>query len=471
MTRTFTSRDQERFAALSGDYNPIHMDTVAARRLLFGRPVVHGIHALLWGLDEGLAASGSPLRIGALKAAFAAPVFLDEPVELTVKHPAPRSLRLEVTRGGANALQATIDWREEVDDAEPLDSTSPGRTPCRAWTSADIEQASGELPLQMDSALAAELFPAAARRLNRQQLASLLALTRMVGMHAPGEHSLFLGLALSEAKSSANRLSYAVEAFDERLSLVAIRVRSSGFEGSVSAALRPAPAALPCFAEAARLVAPGEFSGERALIVGGSRGLGAAAVNTLAAGGAEVRFTYHQGIEDAQRLSRDLPADVRFFRFDAAADGADLARMLEGWQPTLLCYFATPFAAASQGRFSAGLYQRFSAIYVHGFLETFHALSQPGTPLRNVLYPSSIFVDELPAGMAEYAAAKAAAETLCRYLGKRHKRICFYTPRLPRLATDQTASLLPVETADPQETILRVLREIYAPPRAKEMAK
>ena len=50
--RDFVAADQEHFAAVCGDRNPIHMDPVAARRTLVGFPVVHGVHALLWSLDS-----------------------------------------------------------------------------------------------------------------------------------------------------------------------------------------------------------------------------------------------------------------------------------------------------------------------------------------------------------------------------------------------------------------------------------
>ena len=48
--RTFTADDQTRFAQVSGDYNPMHMDALQARRTQAGAPVVHGIHLLLWAL-------------------------------------------------------------------------------------------------------------------------------------------------------------------------------------------------------------------------------------------------------------------------------------------------------------------------------------------------------------------------------------------------------------------------------------
>ncbi len=42
-TRTFTQDDFNRFAALSGDDNPIHVDAEFAARTKFGRTVAHGM--------------------------------------------------------------------------------------------------------------------------------------------------------------------------------------------------------------------------------------------------------------------------------------------------------------------------------------------------------------------------------------------------------------------------------------------
>lgn len=43
LTRSFTQSDFDRFAALSGDDNPIHVDPEFAARSRFGRPVCHGM--------------------------------------------------------------------------------------------------------------------------------------------------------------------------------------------------------------------------------------------------------------------------------------------------------------------------------------------------------------------------------------------------------------------------------------------
>ena len=51
-SKTFGWDEQEEFARLSFDYNPMHMDPLAARRTQAGRPVIHGINAALWALDQ-----------------------------------------------------------------------------------------------------------------------------------------------------------------------------------------------------------------------------------------------------------------------------------------------------------------------------------------------------------------------------------------------------------------------------------
>ena len=84
--KQFTLENQLRFAKLSGDYNPIHIDKIAARRMIFGMPIVHGIHALLWALDTWLQNANETISISSIKVFFEKPIGLDEEISLSINN-------------------------------------------------------------------------------------------------------------------------------------------------------------------------------------------------------------------------------------------------------------------------------------------------------------------------------------------------------------------------------------------------
>lgn len=57
-TRTFDQDDFDRFALLSGDDNPIHVDVAFSARTRFGRTAAHGM--LLYGVICGLLSDAFP---------------------------------------------------------------------------------------------------------------------------------------------------------------------------------------------------------------------------------------------------------------------------------------------------------------------------------------------------------------------------------------------------------------------------
>ena len=464
--RVFSAEDQLAFARLSGDYNPIHLDPVVARRLLFGQPVVHGMHALLWAVDGLLAQTEAKVRLKAVKARFRSSIPLDVPVELQVNHKSPTDAALELRSEGAKVLTANVSLELTTGRETPIPREVPASGPCRDQSPAELPSASGRVLLCLEPEIAKRLFPNAFRLLPADQLATLLATTRVVGMEAPGLHSILAGLDLHDCGSTASEdlpeLRYATESFDERISRLELRLEAPGLAGMVTAFVRPEPRRQSAFAAIRLLVGPDEFRHEKALVIGGSRGLGEVAVKLLTAGGADVRFTYHRGAAEAERLTSEIAGEggsVASFPYDVLCNGSQLAAGVQGWSPTLLCYFATPFIATGvERRFRVPRFQNFCRYYLDGFLEAFEAVRQLGS-LSGVFNPSSSFVDELPLNMGEYAAAKSAAETLCRYLEKTHGGIRFHCPRLPRLATDQTASLIRTDLPDPAPTLLAALRE------------
>ena len=468
-TRSFSIADQTAFATLSGDFNPLHIDAVAARRLMFGRPVVHGIHLLLWALDTALERGG---RLTALKVTFKSPVGVDEAVTCGGAQRTGTGLRITLDLAGrpatvidaalADAAPAPAD---APTDALALPDRDPPRSECRVLAADALPEAAGTLELMLGCDRLRALFPRLAGLLPPDQIAFLLATTRLVGMECPGLHSLYSALSLKFAAPEAGaalRLGWRVRRYDSRTSYAEISAEGAGASGQITAFLRPAPCRQDSFAALKRHVAADAYAGRRALVVGGSRGLGEVCAKLLAAGGADVRLTYFRGARDAEAVAAEIAAgggraEARFL--NVLAPGEDLAAALgPDWRPSHLYYFATPpIFIAARKKFSAELFSAFSAYYVTGFTGLVKALEAAADGPLSVFYPSSTAVDDPPLDMGEYAAAKAAGEMAARFLAACNSKLTMLIRRLPRMPTDQTATLFAVDAADPVPLLLDIL--------------
>lgn len=468
LERRFTLEDQAEFAALSGDFNPMHVDPIAARRLLYGRPIVHGVHLLLWALDRASSARGKTLLIERLSAEFRKPVAVDVPATLRIEPEADKDT-CEVLAAGAVAARIEVTWTEV--DLEPAARWRPAaitRDVPRDVPAEGLADARGILTLAADHDLVECRFPSLAARVSLASLAELLATTRLIGMTCPGLHSIYKSMALERTSDTApnhGELRYAVERYDARFRLARIGVRGPTLGGVLEAFHRPAPMAQSSAAELAALVRPGEFARMSALVVGGSRGIGEVAAKLLAAGGARVALTFARGAEEASAVRDDIRSNgghAEAFALDAtdAAASTDAIREYLGTVTHLLYFASTPIFVAERTKFDPALFEAFCRVYVAGFSRLVDALLPLG--LSGALYPSSVAVEELPADMGEYAAAKAAGESLCAYLAKTRRGLGIRVPRLPRIATDQTRSLAPVKDRPAAEVLLPELRGLAA---------
>ncbi|MGE4290647.1 MAG: SDR family NAD(P)-dependent oxidoreductase [Desulfovibrio sp.] len=464
--RVFTQTEQLEFAALSGDTNPMHVDFVHARRLLLGKPVVHGVHLLLWALEQAFEQCPA-LEIRRIDVRFFKPVPVGETVRF---HWSRRNnvFELEARLGttvvlSAHGLLGRIAASTSVVVAEP--------PPERACEEHDAEglgrnpEGVDRLYLNLESSR--RLFPHLSAKLPAVQIAALLWSSRIIGMRCPGLHSIFTGMKLSRPEPSTpnSEPSYRLTGFDDRFSFATISMTSAGLEGVLSAFLRPKPAQQPSYATIQAMVTSGEFTQIRGLVIGGSRGLGEVTAKLLAAGGADVKTTYLTGKNDAKALCSEIiagggtcschPLDV----MDIQKDFRQI--LVNGWYPTDIFYYATPHIFEGRKKqFSTALFDTFIRIYLYAFASLLHAFD-PDKPLR-VLYPSTVAAEELPADMTEYACAKIAGETLCASYSAQFPLWKITVPRFPRLHTDQTASLYPVENKDPVPILLDVLRKMIS---------
>jgi NAD(P)-dependent dehydrogenase (short-subunit alcohol dehydrogenase family) len=307
----------------------------------------------------------------------------------------------------------------------------------------------------------------------------LLAISRMAGMECPGDRSVLHRCDLArddavEPASVAGALRFRVEHFDARFSSARMRVAGAGCSGTVDAFLAPLPVVQPSTAELLASAACGQFSGVRALVVGGSRGLGEATAKLLAAGGADVVITYHVGELDAASVCRDISAAggrAQAVAFDVLDDRNDAAPVLPaGWAPSHLFYFATPrIALAEAAGFSPARFRRYTAFYVEGFVRLIEGRLANGGGELTAFYPSTTALDEILPKALEYASAKAAGEAACRHLAARHPRLRVQVSRLPRTRTDTTATVVPVEDQEATAVMRDELRRLMtrSAPRAE----
>lgn len=466
--RKFTFDDQMAFAELSGDYNPLHIDPIEARRLFLGRQVVHGIHAFLWALNNLLEGYSIPLELRGVKVVFRNAIGLEETVSHSIKRQDKNRTEIELVTDDGVAARIYIDWSHKRPKRFEFLSTEyleQGKS--RVLSIEEAAAASGNVGLYIKLEAAAFLFPNLVRVLSPIQLAEILATTRLVGMECPGLHSMFseLNLTFGTETQGPPLLAYKVESCDRRFSLLSIKVEGPGMEGTVKAFIRPPPLNQASFVDLQEHVDAGEFVGVRALIIGGSRGLGEVTAKLLAAGGAEVKITYYQGAKDAQRVVDEIVSGggwAEHLHFNVLNSPEVLTTKLgTQWKPNFLCYFATPFIfVGAKGKFSSQLFQKFCDYYISGFLNTVLTVRNQGAELKKIFYPSSISIDELPLNMAEYSAAKMAGEVLCNFFEKSNPDLTILKPRLPRLATDQTSTIFSVNNQDPIPLILDNLRDL-----------
>ena len=462
--RTFTGANQEWFAALSGDSNPMHMDAQYARRTQAGAPVVHGVHSLLWLLDTVAAEHPGLPRIGSLKVRFDKMIYVGDTAKVVVGHADVASVRADVQVDGATAMRVMIGF--EAPRPVPQSEAGPLYAPDRPIerTFENLPHCAGLVAFATRTEEAARAFPAAAQLCGARAISALLASTRLVGMVCPGLHSIFGGLVLhaTEHDDGAEALSFRVTRCDERFRGVRMQIAAGGMAGTVESFARMPPVRQRSLGDLAGLVSPREFAGVSALIIGGSRGLGDVTAKLLAAGGAMVTVSYASGRDEAQALVAELQAsgaDAQAIAYDVRLPAEAQLAPLRG-APDQLYYMATPHIFRRKSAlFESAKFAEFSAFYITGFWNAFSALCARRAHVT-AFYPSSVAISECPTDMTEYAMAKAAGELMCAAINNHLAPSRVVVRRLPRILTDQTATIHAVETVAPEAAMLPVIRQM-----------
>lgn len=490
-----SDNDVALFAEASGDRNPLHCSGDYARCTPFGRTVAHGVLAALATLEEQ-----EPPGTGGVSAVE---VDFGNPVYPGVRY---RSAALEGARTGTG--YRLLDGERPCLTVRLSPGSPPGLHPSAvpgepSRSRRTIEElppgttVSGAYGPEGAGAVF-ERFPAATRTLGRFPVICLMWASRLAGMRLPGEHCLLGQVALRFSPLTVTgpvRLSYTARVVhtDPRFGLVTI-------EGEVSAggavvaraeieAMVRVPAPPPSAAAVtAHLTPSARLLGRSAVVVGGSRGLGAALSLALASQGCDV-YVGHRGtgtapgvppggcsggpaagLPDTLTTGCDslpgrllsVPGDAGDPRWSQALRSR-LAREHGGPGLDLLVCSAAPplrtlgLAATDLERLDAFLVSavRLVSAPLAGLLDPLEAAR------GRCLVISSSAVSDPPRDWPHYVAAKSAVEGLVRWAARHHPRVAFLLARPGLLRTEQTNSPSTREAAGPVEPVAaRLVRRL-----------
>lgn len=168
------------------------------------------------------------------------------------------------------------------------------------------------------------------------------------------------------------------------------------------------------------------LTGRRALVTGGSRGIGAEIVRRLAADGAAVAFTYAASATDAEKLVAEVTADGGK-AVAIQADAADPAQVAAAVDQTVaelggldvLVNNAGIAHIAAIDDFAAEQFDRLVAINIGGvFWAVNSAIRHLGEGAR-IINIGSINADRVPGpGLSVYAMTKGAVSSFTRGLAR-----------------------------------------------------
>lgn len=477
---TFSWDDQARFAKLSGDYNPMHMDKTDARRTNAGAPVVHGVHAVLWALEHLCTNDYNIRSLNSLRVRFLNYVYIDREITLVVASKTDSITRVELRTDGLVGITMTLRFgarnkskKEELCGNRNIENMVYDTA--RVLDIRNISGMKGRLSADYANTSYKTDFLNLVNALGIDCVTDISLLSTLVGMVCPGLFSIFteFNINILECSQEKYGLEFDVKLAHEDLNVVQMSVKGRNVEGSVSAILRAKPVDSADMSQIIKNVQCNEFKGTKALIIGGSRGLGAVTAKIIAAGGGSVTISYSAGIKDADMVKKSIneycgSEICRTIHYDAFSEQP--SQFIEvNEDVTQYYHFASSKIFRQKSEiFSEKLFDEFNTVYIKAFYNVCKYLTSFNRTKRlAVFYPSSVAVESRPEGMTEYSMSKSAGEILCSDLSKFNGKIDILTKRLPRVLTDQTATVLNVESANALDVMLPIIREMHALEKAK----
>jgi len=485
---TFTHDDVELFSKASHDRNPLHLSEEYGRRTAFGERVVFGGLAALACL--GRLSPRRSASLSRLSCEFASPVMMDVDYQVDITeddHAA--SIVLRDGRRVVARMSVTFQDSRHVAFASAGDASYPAQSISRSFAelSAGFSVAGRWAPDMPSFQRLRDRYDLHDRGGDNQQQATLLWASYLVGMEIPGERALFSRFTVtfdSGETRHANAFEYTatVTSANPHFRLVTVsatlRCDTIAFASAEIAAFVREDVPTASREELDDLCpSSAVLHGRVGLVIGASRGLGAAIAQGLALQGCTVVANYARSAREAEALNdvlRDAPGTVVLERGDATdvrwcAGLRDRIMEKYGRLDYLITSASPPLLPLwVEGEAVSRIvdHVRESLKLVLSPLATcLDALAKSGG--THVLVSSSV-VTKPVATWPHYVSAKCALEGLVSAASAEYPAVKFVVMRPPRLRTDLTNTPLSRQGALPaavaaNQLIVALVADRHAP--------
>jgi NAD(P)-dependent dehydrogenase (short-subunit alcohol dehydrogenase family) len=449
----FSEQDLDLFRDASGDRNPLHLSADYASRTPYGQRVVYGVLGAIACLGR-LNLSGKPL-ISSLTAEFLRPMFLgiDYAVKVTERG---NSLSVRLFDGTVPLLSVTVVLAET---GEATGGSTCSGAQSKFQTATAVYRGASEVQpgetVQGEYICDGPALIALSRRwsLNTGTLvpAALLWSSYLIGMELPGESALFSRMALHFESNagfapgfgyhakvrtfntglSQLRIDFALKAGDQRLAY-----------GECTAFIRSRLDPVSATTLQSVTEPSDALAGKRALVIGASRGLGAALAGLLTLQGAETISVSRSGPDSENGDAADV--DWLLSLRARIEQAGTLDFLVCNAFPALLPLRLEPNGFS---RISGYVTQATNLVLAPlcAFLEVLNKSA------GCAVIVSSVAVEQPVREWPHYIAAKSAIEALAHVAAMQYPRVSLLIVRPERLLTEMTNTPMGRQNALPPE--------------------
>ena len=308
-----------------------------------------------------------------------------------------------------------------------------------------------------DISMCETLFPNLSRLIGAGLISQIASLSEIIGMKVPGENSIFSKAKITLRNELITKPSIFITKTDERFKKVNLKCNYPYLSAELEAFFTPQSFQSKSCNQLAFEFKKSDFRKSKALIIGGSRGIGSIVARLITIGGGDASITYNHGKEEAKKIQREINewgGNCKIYKFNILQD--NISEFI-GKNFNQIFYCATPKIKENKNvDIDQDLYEKYFEYYVKGLEKIYDSKFLEN--IKKIFYPSTIFLDENNKNYREYCLAKKNGEDFCNLFEKLN--ISVLKPRLPKFLTDQTNSILPQKTENIYTTLIPFLIEM-----------